>query len=242
MSYAELLNNYILNAENYWPATHQRNVRKIQKFLASGRSSLGGLDNSEYVSYLTGLAKLRSIYNSKHFYLINTGSAGSHWVEAMLGLLPGFYNGGEIYFPAKIKKHLGSIDSRSANIFLDAIYLLHSGSVFNDSLGAVLSNSAHLAKHQQLSEYSANKNTVLLLRNPVDVVISRTFRKDEYKKDIAPSLDDKEYLERNCVYVENFFANIDESSFDAIVKYEDFVDSPLSNLKKTGRIDRARSY
>lgn len=227
--------DYILNADRFWPSTHKRNVVKIMRaFDACSIKSLS--DKNGCIDELIAVAKIRERFNAKHFYLINTGSSGSHWIEAMLGLLPGFYNGGEIYLPPKIRSSLKTLNKKSANEFLDVIYLLHSGGVHKDALTATLSNSAHLANHQLLSEYSANKNTVLLLRNPVDVVISRTFRKDEYKKDVAPSLDDKEYLERNCVYVENFFANIDESSFDAIVKYEDFVGAPLSNLKKLAEL------
>tara|TARA_R110002124_G_scaffold277030_3_gene448096 strand:+ start:2403 stop:3302 length:900 start_codon:yes stop_codon:yes gene_type:complete len=223
--------DYILNAERFWPPTHKRNVVKIMRALDAyaGESSS---DKDECIDELLAVAKIRGRFNAKHLYLINTGSSGSHWIEAMLGLLPGFYNGGEIYLPPKVRSSLKNLNKKSANEFLDVIYLLHSGGIHKDALTATLSNSAHLAKHQQMSEYSINKSTVLLLRNTVDVVISRTFRKDEYKNDVAPSLDDQQYLERNCVYVESFFSNLDETSFDAIVKYEDFVASPLSNLKK----------
>lgn len=223
--------DYILNAENFWPTTHKRNVVKIKRALNAYVKQFS-LSECDCIDELVALAKIRRRFDVKHFYLINTGSSGSHWIEAMLGLLPSFYNGGEVYLPPKIRSSLKSLNKEAANDFLDVVYLLHSGGVHRDSLTAALSNSAHLAKHQQVSKHSINRSAVLLLRNPVDVVISRTFRKDEYKNDVASSLDDQEYLERNCSYVENFFSNIDESSFDSIVKYEDFVASPLSNLKK----------
>ncbi|WP_447044889.1 sulfotransferase domain-containing protein [Vreelandella sp. H-I2] len=227
-----MLNKYLGKPEIFWAESHRRNAYKIHRAVKLGLEQGGCSSRNGYIEQLKSLAKLRSKFNCMHFYLVNTGSAGSHWIEAMLGLLPGFYNGGEVYFPQKIKNHLETLAPKEAHEFLDTVYLLHSGGVFEDSLIATVSNSSHLANHQQISNHSLNKRVALLVRNPVDVAISRTFRKDEYKNDVAPSLDDKEYLYRNCAYIENFFTNLDESSFDTIIKYENFVASPLRNLKK----------
>ena len=226
-----MLTDYLLNAEKYWPESHRRNAVKLKKFLYYGAGGKERKAVESYIESIKELAKLRERFSSKHVYLINTGSAGSHWIEAMLSLLPEFYNGGEVYFPQVVKNYLSEIDPSDANRFLDAVYLIHTGGIYKNSLCAMLSNSAHLADHEQLSRFSLNKKTVLLVRNPVDVVVSRTFRKDEYKKDIAPALDDKEYLERNCEYVEKFYKKIKNYSFDEVIRYEDFVSSPIKSLR-----------
>lgn len=226
-----MLKEYLLNSEKYWEASHARNSVKLQRFLKLGSDDESDKSIEKYVNHLICLGKIRSRFNPKHVYIINPGSSGSHWLEAMLGILEGFYNGGEIYIPKKLKKHLSLVSTKEASRMLDTVYLAHVGGIYKDSLMSMLSNSAHLANHHQITNFSLNKTVVLLLRNPVDVVISRTFRKNEYKKDIAPLLNDKEYLEKNCTYVESFYSQLDVNSFDAIVRYEDFVDNTLGSLK-----------
>lgn len=230
MKFCHLFREYVENPSVFWPETHLRNVRKIRRFLDEG-SKKRGESKEKYVDSLLRLAYLRAGFAPNHIYLVNAGSSGSHWIEAMLGLLPGFHNGGEVYFPAKIKKDLGSIDGDDAGLFLDAVYLLHSGGIYKDSLYCALSNSAHLSNHGQVSAYSKKKVAVLLLRNPVDIVMSRTFRKDEYKNDVAFKLDDREYLEKNCSYLEGFYKGLDVKSFDRVIKYEEFVRDPMKNLQ-----------
>lgn len=231
MEFSSLFKSYALEPEKFWPETHLRNAKKVRAFVDKGRA-LRAEGRREYVQNIVRLACLRYSFESKHLYLVNAGSSGSHWIEAMLGMLPGFYNGGEVYFSKHLTKPLGSMNEKEASMFLDAVYLLHSGAIHADSLTAVVSNSAHLADHEKISSYSKSKVAVLLLRDPVEVVISRTFRKDEYRSDVAPSLTEKEYLERNCVYVERFYEKLDFDSFDMVVKYEEFLQSPRLNLAK----------
>ncbi|MDW5378855.1 sulfotransferase domain-containing protein [Halomonas sp. HP20-15] len=227
---ASFLENYLLRPESFWPKSHLRNADKVKRFVATGCAA-NGQNPKSYIDDIIKLGQLRKRFDNKHVYIVNPGSSGSHWIEAMLSLLADFHNGGEIYLPKDVKEYLSTLQLEDAEFFLDVVYLVHAGGIFDDSLTASLSNSAHLANHQQLSQFSPNKRVVLLLRNPVDVVMSRTFRKDEYKKDIAPNSCDKEYLERNCSYVEKFYANINYDSFDSIIKYEDFENQPLESLK-----------
>lgn len=224
-----MIKDYLLNPGKYWADSHQRNVQKLKKFLASGRN---GREVDEYVEQIIGLSKARTRFDGGHFYLVNAGSSGSHWLEAMLGLLPGFYNGGEIYIPKKLISYISNLPEFEASTAIDAIYLAHTGRICEDYLTATISNSAHLASHNKVSDLSRNKTTALLLRNPVDVVISRTFRKGEYRRDMAPDLGDKEYLEKNCLYVEKFYTSVNFRDFDCVVKYEEFLDSPAQELEK----------
>ena len=225
------IEKYLLNASSYWPESHYRNVKKIERFLERGCNSKDEKKVRCYVKDIVALAELRLKFKTPHLYIVNAGSSGSHWLEAMLGFLPGFHNGGEVYLPAEIKKSLKTMGEREAHLFLDALYLVHCGGIYPDMLSAALSNSAHLANHQQLSDYSRLKKTALLLRDPVDIVMSRTFRKDEYKNDVAPGVEDIDYLEKNCVYFEGFYNNIDFDSFDIVIRYEELKHSPLSTLR-----------
>lgn len=235
MKFEDVFLKYLLNPEDYWPSTHFRNAKKVRKFIEKGRV-LRGESEKQYIYNILNLTYLRKGIGPRHLYLVNAGGSGSHWLEAMLSLLPKFYNGGEIYLPKKIKEALSAMSQDEAEMFLDSVYVLHSGGIYADSLSAVISNSAHLANHESISKYSRCKKIVLLLRNPVDIVMSRTFRKDDYKSDIAPSLSDKEYLESNCLYLERFYNNLNFESFDKVVRYEEFVASPKENLKSLADI------
>ncbi|WP_417863522.1 sulfotransferase domain-containing protein [Vreelandella venusta] len=226
------IEKYLLNAASYWPESHYRNVKKIDRFIEKGCGAKKKSFRESYIRDVVALSELRLRFKSPHLYIVNAGSSGSHWLEAMLGFLPGFHNGGEIYLPPEIKMALSNMGDREANLFLDALYLVHCGGIYPDMLNAFLSNSAHLVKHQGISQYSLNKKTILLTRNPVDIAMSRTFRKDEYKNDVAPNATDIEYLEKNCLYVENFYKNIEIDSFDHVVRYESLVESPKEHLKK----------
>lgn len=62
--------------------------------------------------------------------------------------------------------------------------------------------------------------------------MSRTFRKDEYKNDVAPGATDIDYLERNCLYVERFYKNTNPRSFDLVVKYEALLENSKESLEK----------
>lgn len=226
-----MIRQYLSEPKRFWPETHYRNATKIDRFLYSGCESKHKKEMESYIENIINLGHLREKFSPKHLYLVNAGSSGSHWIEAMLGLLPNFYNSGEVYIPSKIINYLTGLTSKQANVMLDIIYLVHTGGIYKDSLTASLSNSAHLADHEKISCFSSNKVTVLLLRNPVDVAISRTFRKNEYKEEVAPTLSDKEYLEKNCVYIENFYKGLNMKSFDAVIRYEDFIENTFDSLQ-----------
>jgi hypothetical protein len=226
-SVRSVLLDYIQNPFTYWPQSHRRNAIKLNRSLSGALNGQSVLDYSEI---LISLAELRSLFGPMHIYIVNMGSSGSHWVESMLGLLKGFYNGGEIYIPPKVRFLLSQLSTNESSILIDALYLAHLGKVKEDFLTASLSNSAHIANHIPVTGLSLNKRVVLLLRNPIDIVISRTFRKNEYRSSIAAGMNDEEYLKKNCMYVERFIRSLDLSSFDLIIRYEDFLLNTFDGL------------
>lgn len=230
------IEEYALDSESYWPESHRRNSVKLWRFIHRGAGGETYGLVKDYLDKVHNLAKLRHDFCPQHVYIVNSGSSGSHWLEAMLGLFSGFYNGGEIYLPNKIIDHLSQLSREEAGIFIDALYLIHSGGIHGDSLTASLSNSAHIASHQRISDFSLSKKTILLLRNPVDVVMSRTFRKDEYKADKAPAMSREAYLEENCLYFEKFYNGLDMKSFDVTLKYEELKEEPHKEMRKLASI------
>ncbi|WP_088743893.1 sulfotransferase domain-containing protein [Cobetia sp. QF-1] len=231
MENKNLLQTYLTEPELFWPISHMRNVKKLDSFIGKGKA-LNGESKKAFIQNVINLAELRRSFSSNHLYLVNAGSSGSHWVEAMLGLLPGFHNAGEVYIPNEISRQLSLMPKDEANTLLDVLYLIHSGGMYEDSLYASLSNSAHLADHSSLSKYSQKSLAIFLMRNPVDIVMSRSFRKDEYKNDVAPNMDQQAYLEKNCQYVENFYSLTDATDYNLKLRYEDFVEFPVESLRK----------
>jgi len=73
---------------------------------------------------------------------------------------------------------------------------------------------------KQLKANNKNSRYILLIRNPADVVISRCFRKTDYRNEVAPASEDEEYLSRQISYVDNFYKNGLKQPFDKLIRYE----------------------
>ena len=71
---------------------------------------------------------------------------------------------------------------------------------------------------------------VLLVRNPYDISVSRTFRKNDYRQVVAPGMGDLDYLSTQCNYVSKFYEELPNHYFDFITRYENFVSDPVGHM------------
>lgn len=110
------------------------------------------------------------------------------------------------------------VSERSA--FLDCVHLIHADYTDETPVTLPLINSAHLSGWYMARLMDAPKKTILLTRDPADIVISRTFRKADYKKEFK-QLSDDEFLRKNLSYVKNFFETSSNNHADRIVRFED---------------------
>jgi hypothetical protein len=226
----ELARGYITNPEAYWNVGETRQVRKLKNAVQSA----GGLgaDVFAVAEEAMAIATLRSMYASPPLYISNIGSSGSHWLEGMLAHAPKLINCGEVYLPRSILTELRKSSSVDADYFLHAIYALHSRKMGPHLIEGSFINSAHHARISLFVSLTPGSKCILLIRNPIDIVISRTFRKQEYRQEIAVGVDDKTYLEQNCNVVNRFYATALTQKFDAIVKYEELVSDPELALRR----------
>jgi hypothetical protein len=225
-----LISQYLRNPDRFW-GENTRQSDKLKRRLAF-LSKQTGLAKRDLVKRVTALAIARRDRSSRNVYISNAGSSGSHWLEFMLAGLDNLLPVGEVYIPAAFWSRLRAVPQAERKICLDAVYIAHCGKVDEGMISAGMLNSAHHPTWKRFSAVDGNALKVLLLRDPADIVLSRTFRKSEYRQYVGGGNDDRVYLSRNIDYVRNFMSKIDRSEFDCVVRYEDLVDDPASVLRR----------
>lgn len=212
--------HYAQNLETAWPVNRHNQVAKLNGFLATAAEK-SGLDRDAVIDQVIETAQQRAARRPLTIFLISCGSSGSHWLEAMLAEFPDYVACGEVYLPRPLFKGTFSWEAASRSAFMDCVHLAHVPEPKDSLVGSKLINSAHLSGWIMSRWMDAPKTNVLLLRNPVDIVISRTYRKDDYRKFRLPDASDDEYLERNIEFVNTFYDKASGSPADHVVKYED---------------------
>ena len=101
---------------------------------------------------------------------------------------------------------------------------------------ASLSNTAHLP---DLAVYTRNdlpSRKVLLIRDPVEIVLSRTLRKPAFRRYLGrETTDDARYLRENIVQVGRFYRKVEPEGYDLVVRYEDLRADPVPVLAAIAR-------
>ena len=92
----------------------------------------------------------------------------------------------------------------------------------------VLINSAHSWNPHDLMGEAAIP--VVLVRDPVDVVASRTFRKPKLRRHLDPTVSDEEYLEQNINMVEKFYRSALRRNPKHLIRYEDMREHRVDSL------------
>lgn len=227
----QLMYDYFSNIENYGD---KKLIDKLNNRI-SGKLESKGMTKRQYVDYLFHLAEKRIRSNGKNVFLMNIGSSGSHWIEAMLEDYPEISCVNEVYFPKILRKKVLNFDSYSLNLMMNVINLAHLKQDEELYFDKIIVNSAHVLGTGFYKKCDIKCMCIMLARDPYDIVVSRTFRKDAYRKYIAPEATDLEYLDLNIFRVNRFYTRNLEKDFHAVVKYEDFTqngDTALRNLLK----------
>lgn len=214
----QLFRDYVADPDAFWGG-NERQASKLRKFFDILTDRVGG-SSSAVLERLEELAALRQAHGSPTLFLTSAGSSGSHWLGDALAA-SGCFSCGEVYFPPEIVKRLAAVDPAERVLFLDKLHLLHSRSLAPELERAWLINLAHNARLDKLGELSARTRRVLLKRDLVDVVLSRTYRKQEYRQYMDASASDEAYLEAQIGYVQRFYIGAQRSSYDVVIAYED---------------------
>lgn len=221
-----LTRRYLTQPEPFWEGHHDRQVRKLRGMLRSATPP--GERPGDVVDEILAIARLRTHHAPAPLYLSNIGSSGSHWLEALLALATDMHACGEVYFPRGLLESLPA--GADVEFFVHAVLALHTGRSGPELVSGRFVNSAHVGNISRIASHTPGALKVLLIRHPVNIVMSRTLRKTEYRLDVARGLDDRAYLELNCQQVERFYHSTAQEVFDATLSYEDLLAAPAHTL------------
>lgn len=238
MKTTELVHNYLVKPYDFWGAGDRRAL-KVEKRLRAVMTSLK-LPRPAALEYLQELAVRRVSEAQPTLYLCNAGSSGSHWVQGLLSAITPILPCGEVYLPKQVLAQLKADKSEDKKAALQLIYLLHSFLEPTDGVDvgrlvhALACNTAHAPGNLHVYRASDISNyAVLLLRDPADIAVSRTFRKEQHRAYLGKADDsDLEFLKFNCNFVTNFYNGVSESDFDITVRYEDLLKTPGLAMRK----------
>jgi hypothetical protein len=208
------------------PLQAQKLVDRLSALALAGGHSAAG---DTLLAKIVEAAERRILCLPPTLFLVNCGSSGSHWIEAMLSALPRVHACGEVYVPPAVHERLSGATGNERSSFLNALHLLH---VEDPSAQVqatdVLINSAHSWGPHDLMGSSAR--AVFLMRDPLDVALSRTFRKPRLRRHLQPTASDASYLEQNIAYVEKFFRTALRRKSAVRIRYEDALAQPAELL------------
>lgn len=220
VDWAAAFRDYALAPERVWPQERITQSQKLERRRAELAERLGASKEAA-VDWVLAAAASRAAARPATIFLTNCGSSGSHWLEAMMADTPGIAPCGEVYLPKELSRELDGWHSPDRSAFLDCVHLLHADDDPAKVANACLVNSAHMSGLRMARMMDSPKWVVLLVRDPVDIVISRTFRKQDYRDFVRPSASDAEYLRTNIEFVDKFFRTMATEAVDATVRYED---------------------
>lgn len=223
LGWQELFIDYVNSINDYWPATRIRQGKKLESAIEVFRTRNDLTDTSAAIEKVLEIAKLRFEKRPMTIFLVSPGSSGSHWLEAVLSKSMRFVSCGEVYLPNDILKLLVKMPPADKSAFIDCVHVAHARADMESLQSSTLINSAHQSGWR-LSQFMASPtNIVLLLRDPIDIVISRTFRKPGYRV-LFDDVENDQFLSDNIDYVTRFFDTASSATSDVVVRFENMRD------------------
>lgn len=220
MTLKEIISTAILNPDVLW-VDNKRQENKL-------RNRLKNFFNNYEMTFETAfdvffnIAASRLKNNSLTLFFPNIGSSGSHLIQEAINRACPAIPLGEVYIPPSVIPAINKMENFHKNMFMEVWHLIHAmdySNIFN--INAVLINTVHNPTLGRFSNWTQNFSDCLIIRNPVDLVLSRTFRKDDYRKYVSADENDLEYLNRNIKLVSKFYRSALDNDYSRIVKFED---------------------
>ena len=222
----ELFDKYLSDSQIFWPSDtyfHNRNRQKIGKAL----SKYQGMSTFEIAEQLFYLAQNRVNNEINNIHLMSCGSSGCHFCGDLLNGIDGFLTMEEIYYSTVFISWIENNLKIYSDQLIDMINLFHAYSV--PSGNEVTVNIGHYRKDVSLDtlrSLTTNSKFTLLIRDPFDVVVSRTFRKDDYKNAVDRECSRTDYQKKQTNYVKNFYLQTFNEKFDKYIRYEVLKENP----------------
>ncbi|WP_251976409.1 hypothetical protein [Salinicola avicenniae] len=223
----DLILDYVSNMGRHWEGNSRQEKKSINRLKAI--KDRYGWENEALLSILSKIAEERIKCARKTVFLSSFGASGSHLIQHIISLTSPSIALGEVYIAPETERALGKLSPKQKNKFMEMYHLINSTSPENIFSKAIIINTAHKAKLQTFSDCTENFSSAFIVRNPVDLVMSRTFRKDEYreylgKKDIS----DRDYLQENIKKTTKFYNAAFSYEYDEYLIFEDLFSNPHS--------------
>lgn len=242
----KLLLEFCSNPENFWG----ENTRQLKKFKNRHSSLLNFYNYSQenLVDFILSAAAIRVKEKVPTLYIPSFGSSGSHLVQDILANFQNSIPLGEVYIAPTLVEKVSTMDQTFKRIFIEAYCLLYSGSLQNTFKLVPIINTAHKPSLLHFGDFSSCYRSCLLVRDPLQIVISRTFRKDEFRSYMhKKGISDLDYMKENIDKTKRFFRAALNFKHEFSVKYEDIVcesndaiNSLLEFTNMRGEIDKMK--
>lgn len=225
----DAISSYLLTPETFWPDDHYFHRRNRDK-IGRVRAKLGVKTRADVEAYVLPGLLARAREGSRSLFLISCGASGDDLVGALIASAPRYRLVGEVYFPEALVKLAESLsDPVEARALMDCVSALPMGPREMLSPARIPVNVMHLRPDSPLEQIRAllpGARQVALLRNPYDVAVSRSFRKQTYRQAANPGMSDTEYAAMQSRYVRNIFSLMKQKHWNARIRYEDLQQDP----------------
>jgi hypothetical protein len=221
----EILSDYLANVDEFWGG-NDRQSHKAQGRLKLCKSYFG-FRNSQLIDFIEKISEERLERNCKTLYMPSFGSSGSHLFQHLISLSYPSITLGEVYIPEKLETLAPKISRPEREKLMEMYHLVSSANPWMISSRGLIINTAHKAALNFYSENTRNFSAILLYRKPSDLVISRTFRKNEYRNYLNKgSISDQAYLDENIKKTINFYKSSLKYNYDGCLDFDDLFSDP----------------
>ena len=227
-----VLLKYVSNPQKMWDG----NQRQTDKFLnrKSRIINFFGWCDEQYVHFVLAAARKRLEQNAMTVFIPSFGSSGSHLLQHIITLAYDAIPLGEIYIPDTIINEVNAFSAEDQNVFIEAYHLVHCADPKKILSLLPIINTAHKPTLEPFHRWAKNKEACLILRNPVDLVLSRTFRKNEFRGYLGKDNDsDLEYLKENIRKTKTFYKAAQKFDYQHQVKFEEIVSTQEKDFLST---------
>ncbi|UTD55536.1 hypothetical protein [Halomonas sp. MS1] len=221
----KVIESFVDSPEYYW----NNNARQLKKSSSRIKRLFDyyGWDAESLIEIIICIAEERISKNTKTIYFSSFGSSGSHLLQHVLVDSFDMIGLGEIYLPQPLENTLREVDLKSGQMLLECYHLLHSPpeNIFKNK---PIINTAHRASLQTFSSSTALFTPVFIIRDPVELTISRSFRKDEYRSYLGMAdVSDEEYLKENIEKTKRFYQSALKYPYEYYLFFEDISKNPV---------------
>jgi hypothetical protein len=199
-SWRPLLFDYLRDPSETWEAD-TRQAAKLRRAKTQAKAALAkGETDDVFFERFAFLVFLRQQKKKVPLHVLSIGGCGSHWLSSMLEDTGHWLDAGEVALPSSYEKALSGLSPENADVFLDAVDLLHTYVRTRrispiEALERSILNSAHgVSNFLRIRRFRKNCKSVHLIRDPRDRTLSVTYRKSEFRSFHRPGMDDWSYL------------------------------------------------